>query len=84
MNNTNSTIIKNLNCSKKFNLGLRSRNNTTLNSLNINLTGIKNLKMINNLYTTVNIYGSSRNKNNIRSGLKTERINYKLSNGTYF
>ena len=84
INNTNSTIFQNLNCSKKFNLGLRSRNNTTLNSLNINLTGIKNLKMINNLYTIVNIYGSSRNKNNIISGLKTERINNKLSNGTYF
>jgi hypothetical protein len=83
INNTNSTIIKNSSYSKKFNLALRSRN-TTLNSLNINLTGIKNLKMLNNLYTTVNIYGSSRNKNNIRSGLKTERINYKLSNGTYF
>jgi len=84
INNTNSTIIKNSNCSKKFNLGLRSRNNTTLNSLNINLTGIKNLKMLNNLYTTVNIYGSSRYKNNIRSGLKTERTNCKLTNGTYF
>jgi len=82
INGTNSTIIKNLNCSKIFNLGSRSRNNTTLNSLNINLTGINNLKMINNLYTTINIYGSSRNKNNVISGLKTERN--KLSNGTYY
>jgi len=84
LNSTNSTVIKNLNCSKLLNLGTRSRNNTTLNSLNINLTGINNLKMINNLYTTVNIYGSSRNKNNVISGKKTERTNNKLSNGTYY
>ena len=82
--NPNSNLFRNNIYSKKSKQGLRTRNNTTLNNLNINLTGIKNLKMLNNLYTTINIYGSSRNKNNIRNGLKTERTNYKLSNGTYF
>ena len=81
--NPNSSIIKNNNCSKRSKLGKRNRNNTALNNLNINLNNIKNFKMLNNLYATINIYRSSRNNNNIRNGLKTERTNCKLTYGTY-
>ena len=79
-----STILNNnYNCSKKFNLGLRRRKNITLDNLNINLAGVKNLKMLNNLYATINVYDYSRNKNNVQNILKTERVNSKISNGTY-
>ena len=77
--------IKN-NGSKKKKI-LKSKNNTTLNSININVNSINNLKISNNLFTTINIFGIVKNKKNNKSkrkkGLNTERSNYKISNETH-
>ena len=74
--------IKDYHDSKQIKYGLKSRNNTSsLNSININLTGIKNLKISNNMYTTINIYGNFKNKNKLlKNDLKPERIFYKMQN----
>ena len=71
--------------SKEKKSGLKSRNNTTLNSININLNSINNLKISNNLFTTINIYETIKNKNKNKSKkcLKTEISDYKLVNDTY-
>ena len=82
----NNKIInnkKNLNYLKKTKYGLKSRNNTTVNSLNLNFSTIKHLKILNNLYTTINIYNISKNKNKSRNSFKTEKINSKYINETY-
>ena len=43
------------------------RNNLPINSLNLNLSGIKNLKSINSLYTTINIVNNYKNKKDKKS-----------------
>ena len=77
--------IKNNN-SKKENI-LKSRNNTTLNSININVNSINNLKISNNLFTTINIFGTiknnSKSKSKRKKGLKTERSNCGIQNEAY-
>ena len=43
------------------------RNNLPTSSLNLNLSGIKNLKSINSLYTTINIVNNYKNKKDKKS-----------------
>ena len=43
------------------------RNNLPISSLNLNLSGIKNLKSINSLYTTINIVNNYKNKKDKKS-----------------
>ncbi len=77
----NSKYIKKKNDdSKKKKLGLKSRNNTALNSISINLNNINNLKISNNLFTTINIYETIKNKN--KKVLKKESSNSKIVNDT--
>ena len=76
------TFIK----AKRRKLGLRSRNNT-LNSININLSNIKNLKISNNLFTTINIYEATKDKIRRNSknskGINIEKANDKIVNEIY-
>ena len=78
--------IKNNNSKKKK--ILKSRNNTAVNSININVNSINNLKISNNLFTTINIFGRIKNKiiskSKRKKGLITERSNCGISNETYF
>ena len=78
----NLNTKKNNNDSKNKKKGLKSRNNTTLNSININLSSIKNLKISNNLFTTINIYGNSKKKVQSKNAPKTDRTIYKSNNNT--
>ena len=84
----NTNVKNDYHDSKKQKYGLKSRNYTSLNSININYTSIKNLKISNNMYTTINIYenskskSKSKNKNNNKNDLKTERTIYKIHNDT--
>ena len=83
-NKKNSNANKNNNDFKNKKLELKSRNNTIMNSININLSSVKNLKISNNLFTTINIYGNSKKKIKSKIGLKTERTNYKFKNNTSY
>ena len=74
----------NNNVQKKTKYALKTRNSTILNSFNINFSNVNQLKILNNLYTTINIYDLPKNKNRSRNSIKTERINSKIISETNF
>ena len=82
--NSNNKKNSNNNCQKKTKYALKTRNSSAFNTFNINFSNINHLKILNNLYTTINIYDLSKNKNKSRNNLKTESINSKIISETYF